>query len=103
MNLDKRYRADVPPIIIFTPEMRIVAQVPHPQMKISIFAWNEKYIIEMEAGQYKQTYKISQDSVAGLDAVKELCTPELISGTLARFSAMHSDFHLAYQTISNPK
>jgi hypothetical protein len=81
--------------------MRIVAQVPHPQMKISIFSWNEKYIIEMEAGQYKQTYKISHDSVSGVDAVKALCDDALVQGTLQRFSLMHADFHNAYQKISN--
>ncbi len=80
--------------------MRIVAQVPHPKLKISIFQYNEKYIIEMEAGQYKQTYKISVDSVDGQEAVKALCTPELIDNTLQRFNGMHTDFATAFKTIS---
>jgi hypothetical protein len=81
--------------------MRIIAQVPHPQMKISIFSYNGKYIIEMEAGQYKQTYKIGEDSVQGLDEVKALCSPALINGTLQRFSLMHADFSEAFKTLSN--
>ncbi len=81
--------------------MRIIAQIPHPQIKISIMMYNEKYIIEMEAGQYKQTYKISADSVAGVEGVKALCTPELISGTLQRFSLMHNDFSIAFKSLSN--
>ncbi len=68
-------------------------------MKISIFSWNEKYIIEIEAGQYKQTYKISQDSVAGLDDVKALCSENLINQTMERFRAMHHDFSEAFQNI----
>lgn len=79
--------------------MRIVAQIPHPQLKISIFSWNEKYIIEIEAGQYKQTYKISQDSVDGLEDVKRLCSTELLEGTLERFRAMHNDFNHAFQHL----
>lgn len=89
--------------VIFAAEMRIVAQIPHPEMKISIFLYNEKYIIEMEAGQYKQTYKISFDSVEGLEGVKALCTPQLIQSTLQRFSLMHSDFLVAFQSLSNSK
>jgi predicted cupin superfamily sugar epimerase len=81
--------------------MRLVAQIPHPQLKISIMMYNEKYIIEMEGGQYKQTYKISADSVSGLEGVKALCTPELIDGTLQRFSLMHQDFSTAFKSLSN--
>ena len=55
----------------------------------------------MEAGQYKQTYKISQDSVNGLEGVKALCSEEMIEGTLQRFALMHADFAKAFQNISN--
>jgi uncharacterized protein YbcV (DUF1398 family) len=79
--------------------MRIVAQIPHRDIKISIFAWNEKYIIEMEAGQYKQTYKISVDSVDSIEEVKSLCNEELIQQTLNRFAAMHQDFANAFKRI----
>jgi len=68
-------------------------------MRISIMQWNEKYIIEMEAGQYKQTYKIAQDSISGLEEVKALCTPELIESTMVRFSSMHHDFSTSYKTL----
>jgi hypothetical protein len=77
--------------------MRIIATIPHPHIKISIFLYNEKYIIELEAGQYKQTYKISADSVDGLEGVKELLTNELIENTLDRFSGMHADFKKSFE------
>lgn len=53
----------------------------------------------MEAGQYKQTYKISVDSVDGIEDVKSLCSEELITQTLNRFSAMHHDFANAFKRI----
>lgn len=77
--------------------MRTVANIPHPHIKISIFQYNDKYIIEMEVAQYKQSYKIAVESVNGIDGVKALCTPELIQNTLARFSAMHEDFAKAFK------
>lgn len=82
--------------------MRIIATIPHPQLKISIFLYNEKYIIEIEAGQYKQTFKISADSVDGLEGVKRLLTPELLENSLDRFSGMHADFKKSFdQTKQN--
>jgi hypothetical protein len=82
--------------------MRIIATIPHPQLKISIFLYNEKYIIELEAGQYKQTFKISADSVDGLEGVKRLLTPELLENSLVRFSGMHTDFKKSFdQTKQN--
>jgi len=76
--------------------MRIVAHIPHPQIKISIFQYNDKYLIEMEAAQYKQTYKISVDSVDGIEGIKKLCTGELIKNSMLRFSSMHEDFLKSY-------
>jgi hypothetical protein len=82
--------------------MRIIATIPHPQLKISIFLYNEKYIIELEAGQYKQTFKISAESVEGLEGVKKLITQELLNGCLERFSGMHADFKKSFdQTKQN--
>ena len=82
--------------------MRIIATIPHPQLKISVFLYNEKYIIELEAGQYKQTFKISADSVDGLDGLKKLITQELLDNCLNRFSGMHADFKKSFdQTKQN--
>jgi hypothetical protein len=79
--------------------MRIIANIPHPRLKISIFLYNEKYIIEIEAAQYKQTFKISADSVTGVDDVKALITPELLEHSMDRFEAMHADFKNAFESI----
>jgi hypothetical protein len=76
--------------------MRIIATIPHPQLKISVFLYNEKYIIELEAGQYKQTFKISADSIDGLEGVKALMTPELLNNSLDRFASMHADFKKSF-------
>lgn len=80
--------------------MRIIATIPHPQLKISVFLYNEKYIIELEAGQYKQSFKISADSVEGLDGVKALLTEELLANCVDRFNGMHADFKKSYEQLA---
>ena len=80
--------------------MRIIATIPHPNLKISVFLYNEKYIIELEAGQYKQTFKISADSVQGLEGLRALLTDELLMNSLERFAGMHADFKKAFEQLS---
>jgi hypothetical protein len=80
--------------------VRLAATIPHPHCRISILSWNEKWIIEIEAGQYKQSYKIAQESIPDLERVKKLITPELLSGALERFHSMHSDFAKSYSSLT---
>lgn len=53
----------------------------------------------MEAAQYKQIYKISAESVEGVEAVKQLCTEKLIKSSMDRFMAMHKDFAEAFASL----
>lgn len=82
--------------------MRLVEVIPHAQCRISIMSYNDKWIIEIEAAQYKQTYKIGHDNVSGLEDVRKLITPGLIGGTLERFRSMHGDFAHSFQQLQNP-
>lgn len=42
--------------------MRLVAQVPHPQLRIVIHEYNGKYIVEVEGGRCKQGFKFDKES-----------------------------------------
>jgi hypothetical protein len=79
--------------------MRTVATIPHPHIKITIHQYNDKYLIEMEAAQYKQTYKISVDSVDGVEGIKLLCSPEFIQKCMQRFQGMHEEFGQAFAAM----
>ena len=37
--------------------MRIVGDIPHPSLKITIFLHDSKYAVKFESGLYEQTYK----------------------------------------------
>lgn len=81
--------------------MRVVAEIPHPIMKITIFSWNEKYHLKFEAGQFEQTYKISQLDVTGLDDIKSMVTEGFCSDVLERFVEMRSGFSDAWRESQN--
>lgn len=77
--------------------MRIVAELPHPECKISIFAMNQKFIIKFEQGTLEQSYKIAEtDVIGGVNGVFELIDEEFIAAVITQFTAMRQSFFAAY-------
>jgi hypothetical protein len=79
--------------------MRVVTEIPHPQCKITVFSWNGKYLIKLEAGPLEQTYKVSEWDLTGEDDIKKLLSEEFINAALNRFEQMHADFSQALQSL----
>lgn len=79
--------------------MRVVAELPHPECKITIFSMNQKYIVKFEQGTLEQSYKLSELDLSGGDVndVFEILDEEFIATVIARFSGMRSDFSAAYK------
>ena len=72
--------------------MRYIKDVTHPQYKISLFSWNSKYILKIEAGPYEQTYKVAEFDVTGPDEVTSLLTEKFLTAVTARFQDMDRDW-----------
>jgi hypothetical protein len=75
--------------------MRVIADIPHEACKITVFAWNGKYIIKMEKGLMEQTYKIEEFELGGTEDIKRLLDDTFINQVLERFNAMRTDFGTA--------
>lgn len=72
--------------------MRYIKDISHAQLKISLFSWNSKYILKIEAGPYEQTYKVAEFDVTGPDEVESLLTDSFIATVLTRFQDMDRDW-----------
>lgn len=78
--------------------MRIVAELPRPDCKITIFSMNMKYLIKFEKGTLEQTYKLSELNLTdGLNSVFQLLDEEFIKSVVKRFDKMNEDFTSAYK------
>lgn len=78
--------------------MRVVAELPRPDCKITIFSMNGKFIIKFEKGNFEQTYKLAEmDLLEGLDGVFQLLDEEFIAGVVSRFDQMLGDFSATWQ------
>jgi hypothetical protein len=71
--------------------MRVIGDVPHPSCKITLFAWNQKFLVKFEQGACEQTFKISEFDVAGESELREKISEALIERVLSRFVSMHED------------
>ncbi|WP_266365960.1 hypothetical protein [Tellurirhabdus rosea] len=72
--------------------MRYLKDIPHPQLKMGLFAWNGKYILKVEVGMYEQTYKISEMDVSSEEEVVTLLDGPFLKKVAERFGQMHGDF-----------
>ncbi|MBS1526407.1 MAG: hypothetical protein JST19_12205 [Bacteroidetes bacterium] len=77
--------------------MRIIAELPNPDFKISILYMNQKFIVKIEQGSLEQTYKISEmDLTDGVNSVFELLDEEFLKSVGARFTQMRKDYKDTY-------
>ena len=66
--------------------MRIIAEIPHPLMKITILGWNDKYQLRYELDRYEQMFKFDMETNA-LEDIKSLGV-EMAEDVLLRFVNM---------------
>ncbi len=77
--------------------MRVVAELPHPEFKITIFSMNQKFIVKAEKGILEQSYKIpDMDLTDGINSVFEILDEAFLSTIATRFVDMGKDFKDAY-------
>lgn len=77
--------------------MRVIAELPHPEFKITIFSMNQKFIVKMEKGILEQSYKIpDMDLTDGINSVFEILDEAFLATVATRFIDMGKDFKDAY-------
>lgn len=68
--------------------MRVIKEIPHKTCKITLFAWNNRYIIKVEQGFFEQTFKINQFDVIDENEAVQMVDEEFVSQCVARFDQM---------------
>lgn len=68
--------------------MRVIGEIPHEACKITLFHWNNRYLIKLEQGPLEQTFKVQEYDLASEQDLKQLVSEEFIQAALARFEQM---------------
>ena len=77
--------------------MRIIGEIPHPQIKITIFAWNNKYIIKLDRSGFEQTFKIAEFDIIDEGQLNQLIDETFITECILRFEEMEKSLFKALQ------
>jgi hypothetical protein len=77
--------------------MRVVGEIPHRDCKITVFAWNNRYLIKLEQGLLEQTFKINEYDVSGEAELYKIIDESFIQEGLSRFTAMRTSLANAVQ------
>jgi hypothetical protein len=68
--------------------MRLIKEIPLRDMKITLFSWNNRYLIKLEQGLLEQTYKIDQFDILHEDDLLKLIDADFIQQAQKRFLEM---------------
>ena len=79
--------------------MRVVGEIPHPECKITIFHWNNRYLLKLEAGLLEQTFKVSEYDIATEEDLKKILSEEFIRKAMDRFQEMYNSLKTSMETL----
>jgi len=70
--------------------MRIVGDIPHPSLKITLFLHDSKYSVKFESGLYELTYKFrSGEDINSVEAIKAIIDAPFIQEVMETLPKMH--------------
>ncbi len=79
--------------------MRVVGEIPNPHCKITVFAWNNKYLVKLEQGLLEQTFKVSEMDVTSDDDIKKMLDEKFLGSAIKRFNDMNQSLFEALQNM----
>ncbi len=79
--------------------MRVVGEILHPECKITIFNWNNRYLVKLEQGSFEQTFKIQEFDLASEQDIKSVVSEDFIQAALRRFESMDQSLSDAMSKI----
>ena len=69
--------------------MRVVKELSKNGIKISLFSWNNKYLLKFEQGLVEQTFKVNEMDLSGEADLEVFWSDSFLSDLQKRFDEMH--------------
>jgi hypothetical protein len=79
--------------------MKVIGTIIRPECTITLFHWNNKYLLKLEAGPFEQTYKVDEYELATEDDLRKIINEDFMSEAMERFADMGKSLHLALEKI----
>lgn len=75
--------------------MRIVGEIPHPDCRITLLSWNNRYLIKVEQGLLEQTFKINQFDIIQESDLNKVIDEQFVRECVDRFLEMSHSLRAA--------
>jgi hypothetical protein len=79
--------------------MRVVKELTREEVRISIFSWNNKYILKFELGPMEQTFKLNEMDVMEERELDSFLAGEFFEKVKDRFDEMAKTFRSQLENL----
>jgi hypothetical protein len=79
--------------------MRIIGEIPHNDCKITLYHWNNRYLIKLEREFLEQTFKIDQFELSSEKDLLTIANQPFIEEAIDRFNNMEHSLLNALQKL----
>jgi len=79
--------------------MRVVKELIQEEIRVSIFSWNNKYILKFELGPMEQTFKLSEMDVLEEAELDAFLAGDFFEKVKTRFDEMGKTFRLQLENL----
>ncbi|GAB3224542.1 hypothetical protein J0A67_09405 [Algoriphagus aestuariicola] len=79
--------------------MRVVKELTREEVRISIFSWNNKYILKFELGPMEQTFKLSETDILDEQDLELFLAGEFFEKVKLRFDEMGKTFRSQLENL----
>lgn len=79
--------------------MRVVKELIREEVRISIFSWNNKYILKYELGPMEQTFKLSEMDLLEESELDSFVEGEFFEKVKLRFDEMGHSFRSQLENL----
>ena len=69
--------------------MRVVKELMIKDIRITVFSWNNKYLLKFEQGMIEQTFKINQMDISSEEELSVFFSEQFLLNVQNRFDEMH--------------
>jgi len=78
--------------------MRVVKELMIKDIRITVFSWNNKYLLKFEQGMIEQTFKINQMDISSEEELSVFFSEQFLLNVQHRFNEMH---HVLRDELAN--
>lgn len=79
--------------------MRLIRDFTEGPVRVSIFHWNNKYLIKLESGPMEQTFKLNELELESEEQVRNLIDQDFIQACIRRFDDMYTQLRNKLETL----